>query len=90
MFVVAVITATDLWDAMKPEVEMTVKAQLEPGSEEEDNEEEEEETRGEEERSDRDTAIQIAQFLRESKYRYMWIKAHSIICLFLYTDIQCV
>lgn len=72
MFLVAVITAADLWDAMKPEVEITVKAQLEPGSEEEDdNEEEEEETGGEEKRSDRDTAIQIAQLLRESKYRYM-------------------
>lgn len=70
LFVVAVITAADLWDAMKPEVEMTVKAQLEPGSEEDDNEEEEE-TGGEEKRSDRDTAIQIAQLLRESKYRYM-------------------
>uniref|UniRef100_A0A8C1F1Z0 Condensin complex subunit 1 n=1 Tax=Cyprinus carpio carpio TaxID=630221 RepID=A0A8C1F1Z0_CYPCA len=68
-FVVAVITAADLWDAMKPELEMTVKAQLEPGSEEEDNEDEEE-TGGDEERSDRDTALQIAQFLRESKYRY--------------------
>uniref|UniRef100_A0A8C1PVS6 Condensin complex subunit 1 n=1 Tax=Cyprinus carpio TaxID=7962 RepID=A0A8C1PVS6_CYPCA len=62
---VAVITAADLWDAMKPELEMTVKAQLEPGSEEEDNEDEEE-TGGDEERSDRDTALQIAQFLRES------------------------
>uniref|UniRef100_A0A8C2C9X9 Condensin complex subunit 1 n=1 Tax=Cyprinus carpio TaxID=7962 RepID=A0A8C2C9X9_CYPCA len=68
-FVVAVITAADLWDAMKPELEMTVKAQLEPGSEEEDNEDEEE-TGGDEERTDRDTALQIAQFLRESKYRY--------------------
>lgn len=73
MFLVAVITAADLWDAMKPEVEITVKAHLEPGSEEEDDnkEEEEEETGGEEKRSDRDTAIQIAQLLRESKYRYM-------------------
>uniref|UniRef100_A0A8C1W010 Condensin complex subunit 1 n=1 Tax=Cyprinus carpio TaxID=7962 RepID=A0A8C1W010_CYPCA len=63
------VPAADLWDAMKPELEMTVKAQLEPGSEEEDNEDEEE-TGGDEERSDRDTALQIAQFLRESKYRY--------------------
>ncbi len=69
MFVVAVITAADLWDAMKPELEMTVKAELEPGSEEEENEEEE--TGGEKERSDRDTALQIAQLLRESKYRYV-------------------
>uniref|UniRef100_A0A8C2CAH4 Condensin complex subunit 1 n=1 Tax=Cyprinus carpio TaxID=7962 RepID=A0A8C2CAH4_CYPCA len=63
------VPAADLWDAMKPELEMTVKAQLEPGSEEEDNEDEEE-TGGDEERTDRDTALQIAQFLRESKYRY--------------------
>lgn len=70
MFVVAVITAADLWDAMKPELEMTVKAELEPGSEEEENEEEET-TGGEEKRSDRDTALQIAQLLRESKYRYV-------------------
>lgn len=70
MFAVAVITAADLWDAMKPEVEMTVKAQLESGSEEEEDKEEEE-TEVEEERSDRDTALQIAQLLRESKYRYM-------------------
>uniref|UniRef100_A0A672RV31 Condensin complex subunit 1 n=1 Tax=Sinocyclocheilus grahami TaxID=75366 RepID=A0A672RV31_SINGR len=77
---VAVITAADLWDAMKPELEMTVKAQLEPGSEEEENEEEEE-TGGEEERSDRDTALQIAQLLRESKYRKavgLCIRAHSL------------
>lgn len=47
-----------------------MKAQLEPGSEEEDNEDEEE-TGGDEERTDRDTALQIAQFLRESKYRYV-------------------
>uniref|UniRef100_A0A8C1F1A5 Condensin complex subunit 1 n=1 Tax=Cyprinus carpio carpio TaxID=630221 RepID=A0A8C1F1A5_CYPCA len=79
-FVVAVITAADLWDAMKPELEMTVKAQLEPGSEEEDNEDEEE-TGGDEERSDRDTALQIAQFLRESKYRKavgLCMRAHSL------------
>ncbi|ROL52067.1 Condensin complex subunit 1 [Anabarilius grahami] len=80
---VAVITAADLWDAMKPEVEITVKAQLEPGSEEEDDneEEEEEETGGEEKRSDRDTAIQIAQLLRESKYRKavgLCMRAHSL------------
>ncbi|XP_067308737.1 condensin complex subunit 1 isoform X2 [Pseudorasbora parva] len=74
---VAVITAADLWEAMKPEVEMTVKAQLEPGS----KEEEEVETGGEEESSDRDTAIQIAQLLRESKYRKavgLCMRAHSL------------
>uniref|UniRef100_A0A672RRD6 Condensin complex subunit 1 n=1 Tax=Sinocyclocheilus grahami TaxID=75366 RepID=A0A672RRD6_SINGR len=61
-------SAADLWDAMKPEVEMTVKSQLEPGSEEEEDEKEEQ-TEGKEERSDRNTALQIAQLLRESKYR---------------------
>lgn len=55
---------------------MTVKALLEPGSEEEDdngNDEEEEDEAAEEDTSDRDTAVQIAQLLRESKYRYMSI-----------------
>ncbi|XP_055059356.2 condensin complex subunit 1 [Misgurnus anguillicaudatus] len=68
---VTVITAADLWDAMKPEVEMTVKAQLEPSSEEEreDDDDDKEEAGGEEERSDRETAVQIAQFLRDNKYR---------------------
>lgn len=66
------ITAADLWDAMKPEVEMTVRAHLEPSSEEERNDDEDEETTGgDEERGDRDTAVQIAQFLRDNKYRYM-------------------
>uniref|UniRef100_A0A8C1EYL3 Condensin complex subunit 1 n=1 Tax=Cyprinus carpio carpio TaxID=630221 RepID=A0A8C1EYL3_CYPCA len=69
---VPVITAADLWDAMKPELEMTVKAQLEPGSEEEDNEDEEE-TGGDEERSDRDTALQIAQ-----KAVGLCMRAHSL------------
>uniref|UniRef100_UPI003D79A548 condensin complex subunit 1 n=1 Tax=Danio rerio TaxID=7955 RepID=UPI003D79A548 len=76
---VAVITATDLWDAMKPEVELTVKALLEPGSEEEDDEEEEE--AAEEDGSDRDTAVQIAQLLRESKYKKavgLCMRAHSL------------
>ncbi|KAG1939482.1 condensin complex subunit 1 [Pimephales promelas] len=81
---VAVITAADLWDAMKPEVEMTVKAQLEPGSEEEEEEEvekDDDDTGGEGERRDRDTAIQIAQLLRESKYRKavgLCMRAHSM------------
>lgn len=54
---------------MKPELEMTVKAQLEPGSEEE--EDKDEQTEGKEERSERDTALQIAQLLREGKYRFL-------------------
>lgn len=64
---VAVISAVELWSAMEPEVLQTVIAHLEPSSEEEEARDEEEEK--EEERSDRDTAIQIAQFLRENKYR---------------------
>lgn len=56
---------------MEPEVLQTVIAHLEPSSEEEEarDEGEEKEEDEDEERSDRDTAIQIAQFLRENKYR---------------------
>lgn len=67
------ITAADLWDAMMPEVEMTVKAQLQPSSEEERDDDDEVETGEEEERGDRDTAVQIAQFLRDNKYRCVLI-----------------
>ncbi|XP_051989898.1 condensin complex subunit 1-like [Xyrauchen texanus] len=77
---VAVITAADLWEAMKPEVELTVKAHLEPSSEDE-RDKEEEENEGEEERSDRETAVQIAQLLRENKYRKaisLYMRAHSL------------
>ncbi|KAI7809455.1 condensin complex subunit 1 [Triplophysa rosa] len=77
---VAVITAADLWDAMKPEVEMTVNAQLEPSSEEE-RDDDEDETGGDEGRGDRDTAVQIAQFLRDNKYRHavaLCVRAHSL------------
>ncbi|KTF88532.1 hypothetical protein cypCar_00004523 [Cyprinus carpio] len=76
---VPVAVITDLWDAMKPEVEMTMKAQLEPGSEEE--EDKDEQTEGKEERSERDTALQIAQLLREGKYRKavgLCMRAHSL------------
>lgn len=68
--IVAVISAVELWSAMEPEVLQTVIAHLEPSSEEEEARDEGEEKEEEdEERSDRDTAIQIAQFLRENKYR---------------------
>uniref|UniRef100_A0A8B9H8X4 Condensin complex subunit 1 n=1 Tax=Astyanax mexicanus TaxID=7994 RepID=A0A8B9H8X4_ASTMX len=76
---VAVISASDLWAAMEPEVSNTVRAQLEAGSdaEREEEEEEEDEEKGEEEeqeepeqkKSDRETAVQIAQYLRDNKYR---------------------
>ncbi|XP_051552822.1 condensin complex subunit 1-like [Myxocyprinus asiaticus] len=78
---VAVITAADLWDAMMPEVELTVIAQLEPSSEEEGDKEEDVEPEGEEGRSDRDTAVHIAQLLRENKYRQavsLCVRAHSL------------
>ncbi|XP_030639685.1 condensin complex subunit 1 [Chanos chanos] len=80
---VAVISACDLWDAMMPEVLQTVRSHLEAGSEgEKDEEEEEEEERGsEEERGDRDTAVQVAQFLRDNKYRQavrLCVRAHKL------------
>lgn len=78
---VAVITAADLWDAMKPEVEMTVKAQLEPSSDDERNDDDKVETGEEEQRGDRDTAVQIAQFLRDNKYRQavaLCVRAYSL------------
>lgn len=64
---VAVISAAELWSAMEPELLQTARAHLEPDSEEEWDEEEE--VTGEDEGSDRDTAIQIAQLLRDNKYR---------------------
>lgn len=67
--IVAVISAVELWSAMEPEVLQTVIAHLEPSSEEEEARDEGEENEEDEERSDLDTAIQIAQFLRENKYR---------------------
>ncbi|XP_062395183.1 condensin complex subunit 1 [Sardina pilchardus] len=82
---VAVISAVELWSAMEPEVLQTVMAHLEPSSDEEvvadeEGEEEEDVVDDEEENSDRDTAIQIAQLLRDNKYRQAvraCIKAHD-------------
>ncbi|TRY69717.1 hypothetical protein DNTS_035402 [Danionella cerebrum] len=76
---VPVITAAELWEAMKPEVDTTVKALLEPDGEAEDSEKNEGDD--EEHQSDRDTAVQIAQLLRESKYRKavgLCMRAHSL------------
>uniref|UniRef100_A0AAR2IUI4 Condensin complex subunit 1 n=1 Tax=Pygocentrus nattereri TaxID=42514 RepID=A0AAR2IUI4_PYGNA len=65
---VAVISAADLWAAMEPEVSHTVRSHLEAGSDAEREEDDEEEEEGVQDRSDRDTAIQIAQYLRHNKY----------------------
>ena len=68
---VAVIRASELWDAMEPELLTTATAVLEPtsGEEEEDNDEEVVEEEMEEAQDDRATAVQIAQLLRVNKYR---------------------
>ncbi|XP_036412389.1 condensin complex subunit 1 [Colossoma macropomum] len=78
---VAVISAADLWAAMEPEVSHTVRSHLEVGSDAEREEDDEEEEEGVQDRSDRDTAIQIAQYLRHNKYRQavrLCTQAHSL------------
>uniref|UniRef100_A0A4W5PYN3 Condensin complex subunit 1 n=1 Tax=Hucho hucho TaxID=62062 RepID=A0A4W5PYN3_9TELE len=62
---VAVIKASELWAAMEPELLLTVRAELEPTSEGEGEQQEREEDEAGEE-DDRATAIQIAQFLRDT------------------------
>ncbi|XP_060762025.1 condensin complex subunit 1 [Neoarius graeffei] len=74
---VPVISASDLWAAMEPEVSDTVRAHLEASSDSEREEEEE----GERGSTDRDTAVQIAQHLRDSKYRQavrLCVQAHTL------------
>ena len=69
---VAVLRASELWEAMEPELLTTATAVLEPTSAEEEEENEEEEVveeEMEEVQDDRATAVQIAQFLRVNKYR---------------------
>ena len=70
---VAVIRASELWDAMEPELLTTATAVLEPTSAEENNNDDEEEEVVEEEteeaQDDWATAVQIAQLLRVNKYR---------------------
>ncbi|KAM9310298.1 condensin complex subunit 1 isoform 1-T2 [Pholidichthys leucotaenia] len=81
---VAVIKASELWAAMVPELLVTVRAELEPKTEEE-NEQQKDEEHGdvEEEKvaeDDRATAVQIAQYLRNNKYRnavQLCVKAYS-------------
>lgn len=53
---------------MEPEVSHTVRAQLEATSDSE-REEEDKEREGKPDHTDRDTAVQIAQYLRLNKYR---------------------
>ncbi|KAI5092898.1 condensin complex subunit 1 [Silurus meridionalis] len=62
---VPIITASDLWAAMEPEVSHTVITHLAASSDSEREEENEDELGG----TDRDTAVQIAQYLRHNKYR---------------------
>ena len=70
---VAVIKASELWDAMEPELLVTVRTALEPTSEEEKEQQEDEDDRGVEEEKaaedDRATAVKIAQYMRVNKYR---------------------
>ncbi|XP_026999057.2 condensin complex subunit 1 isoform X1 [Tachysurus fulvidraco] len=77
---VPVISASDLWAAMEPEVSHTVRAQLEVTSDSE-REEEDEEREGKPDLTDRDTAVQIAQYLRLNKYRQavrLCVQAHTL------------
>ncbi|XP_060727822.1 condensin complex subunit 1 isoform X1 [Tachysurus vachellii] len=77
---VPVISASDLWAAMEPEVSHTVRAQLEATSDSE-REEEDEEREGKPDHTDRDTAVQIAQYLRLNKYRQavrLCVQAHTL------------
>ncbi|CAL8360392.1 unnamed protein product [Arctogadus glacialis] len=79
---VAIIRASELWDAMEPELLTTATAVLEPtsGEEQEENDEEVVEEEMEETQDDRATAVQIAQLLRGNKYRHavrLCIKAHG-------------
>ncbi|XP_056143059.1 condensin complex subunit 1 [Lampris incognitus] len=75
---VAMIRASELWTAMEPELQVIVRAELEPTSEGEKEEHAEEEE--DEAKDDRATAVQIAQYLRVNKYRNavrLCIKAHN-------------
>ncbi|MCJ8745013.1 hypothetical protein PDJAM_G00125420 [Pangasius djambal] len=77
---VPVISASDLWAAMEPEVSHTVRAHLEASSDPE-MEEEDEEKESEHGSTDRDTAVQIAQYLRHNKYRQavrLCVQAHTL------------
>nr|XP_046255088.1 condensin complex subunit 1 isoform X2 [Scatophagus argus] len=80
---VAVIKASELWAAMEPELLVTVRTELEPASEAEKEQQEEEDDGGrdvEEEDDDRKTAVKIAQYLRDNKYRNavrLCVRAHT-------------
>lgn len=67
----AVIKASELWDAMAPELLVTVRAELEPASDSESEQQDKEENKVEEEveEDDRATAVKVAQYLRVNKYR---------------------
>lgn len=79
---VAVIKASELWDAMAPELLVTVRAELEPASDSESEQQDKEENKVEEEveEDDRATAVKVAQYLRVNKYRNavrLCIRAHT-------------
>ncbi|KAM9724450.1 condensin complex subunit 1 [Menidia menidia] len=80
---VTVIKASELWDAMEPELLVTVRTVLEPTNEEEKKQEAEDDRDVEEEKAaedDRATAVKIAQYLRINKYRnavQLCIRAYS-------------
>lgn len=63
----AVIKASELWDAMAPELLVTVRAEREPASDSESEQQDKEEEEVEED--DRATAVKVAQYLRVNKYR---------------------
>ncbi|KAM9439758.1 condensin complex subunit 1 [Clarias gariepinus] len=76
---VPVISASDLWAAMEPEVSHTVRAHLEANND--SDRDEEEEKKDERCNTDRDTAVQIAQYLRHNKYRQavrLCVQAHTL------------
>ncbi|XP_053700032.1 condensin complex subunit 1 [Synchiropus splendidus] len=66
---VPVIKASELWAAMKPELLVTVRAELEPPSQAEGEDDDGEEAEEKEGEDDRTTAVMIAQYLRVNKYR---------------------
>ncbi|XP_026173220.1 condensin complex subunit 1 [Mastacembelus armatus] len=81
---VAVIKASELWAAMKPELLITVRTELEPTNKAEEQQQDDDEDMDVEEEKeaedDRATAVKIAQYLRVNKYRNavrLCVRAHS-------------
>ncbi|XP_072572510.1 condensin complex subunit 1 isoform X1 [Paramormyrops kingsleyae] len=76
---VAVIKASELWEAMEPELLQTVQAELEACGQ--DGEEDEEvDWKGGMKETDQATAVSVAQLLRDNKYRHavrLCVQAHD-------------